>query len=528
MKSKIRDTVLEKACELFDAEEYNKAKGYFINALPKNQHISDLIYLYLSKIEKKNMCIQEAYDISIKACMALGNNGLHVTNSLLRKIFMNHAEISWLLGKHWEAIAYFYKAYKVAEDKDYKMITLSASLMPLAASDAMPRELLDVMKEINIIINEGVKPEVIDNFKHNFEGKIHVAYISPDFRYHVMYCFYYNLLKKYNREEFEVTCISLTTKKDENTEKLRTLPNNFVDFSNLKLEDLVLKLRELKIDILVDLAGHSLDTGLPVFAYRVAPVQISGLGWMETTGLDSVDYLLTDKYLDPLGQSYITERPMFLTSQFCYNCHVETEPSKGAPCMENGYITFGTFNRFNKFTQDILEIWRKIMYLVPKSKLLLKDTMFVNLSNMRLARNYFLQAGLDNNRIILEPPSSIMDYMESYRKIDIALDTYPYTGGGTTFDALYMGVPVVSMYGERRSSRFGLSILSNAGVGELAVKTEKEYIERAVALANDWETLDLLHKNLRTIMQNSPAMDGEGYVREIELQYKTALADALK
>ncbi|WP_405740875.1 hypothetical protein [Anaerovibrio slackiae] len=131
-------------------------------------------------------------------------------------------------------------------------------------------------------------------------------------------------------------------------------------------------------------------------------------------------------------------------------------------------------------------------------------------------------AGLDNKRIILESPS--LDYLERYLDVDIALDTYPYTGGGTTFDALYMGVPVVSLYGERRSSRFGLSILTNAGVGELAVPTPKEYVERAVALASDWDLLDVLHKNLRTMLENSPAMDAEGYVREIEGKYKEILS----
>ena len=117
--------------------------------------------------------------------------------------------------------------------------------------------------------------------------------------------------------------------------------------------------------------------------------------------------------------------------------------------------------------------------------------------------------------------------MKRYLDVDIALDTYPYTGGGTTFDALYMGVPVVSLYGERRSSRFGLSILSNAGLEELAVSTPKEYVERAVALANDWDLLDILHKNLRTMLEKSPAMDAKGYVKEMERQYENILQKVL-
>lgn len=282
------------------------------------------------------------------------------------------------------------------------------------------------------------------------------------------------------------------------------------------------KIKSMNVDILVDLAGHSANSGLSLFAYRVAPVQISGLGWMETTGFSAVDYLITDEYLDPTGNTYITERPLYLKSQFCYECHRDVVASSGAPCIKNGYITFATFNRISKFTSEILELWRRIMYLVPNSFLLLKCDILSSKSNMQMVRKRLANAGLDNKRIILESPS--LDYLERYLDVDIALDTYPYTGGGTTFDALYMGVPVVSLYGERRSSRFELSILTNAGVGELAVPTPKEYVERAVALASDWDLLDVLHKNLRTMLENSPAMDAEGYVREIEGKYKEILS----
>lgn len=226
--------------------------------------------------------------------------------------------------------------------------------------------------------------------------------------------------------------------------------------------------------------------------------------------------------MDPTGNTYITERPLYLKSQFCYKCHRDVVASSGAPCIKNGYITFATFNRISKFTSEILELWRRIMYLVPNLFLLLKCDILSSKSNMQMVRKRLANAGLDNKRIILESPS--LDYLERYLDVDIALDTYPYTGGGTTFDALYIGVPVVSLYGERRSSRFGLSILTNAGVGELAVPTPKEYVERAVALASDWDLLDVLHKNLRTMLENSPAMDAEGYVREIEGKYKEILS----
>lgn len=338
-----------------------------------------------------------------------------------------------------------------------------------------------------------------------------------------MYSFYYNLFAKYDKNNFYVICLSLNKKKDDAyTEKIKSLVDEYIDIGDLSREDMAEKIKSMNVDILVDLAGHSANSGLSLFAYRVAPVQISGLGWMETTGFSAVDYLITDEYLDPTGNTYITERPLYLKSQFCYKCHRDVVASSGAPCIKNGYITFATFNRISKFTSEILELWRRIMYLVPNSFLLLKCDILSSKSNMQMVRKRLANAGLDNKRIILESPS--LDYLERYLDVDIALDTYPYTGGVTTFDALYMGVPVVSLYGERHSSRFGLSILTNAGVGELAVPTPKEYVERAVALASDWDLLDVLHKNLRTMLENSPAMDAEGYVREIEGKYKEILS----
>ena len=166
--------------------------------------------------------------------------------------------------------------------------------------------------------------------------------------------------------------------------------------------------------------------------------------------------------------------------------------------------------------------WMKILYSDQYFK---NDHQFTTEKIRFFLLERLKKAGLNPRNVILEKGSE--DYMTRYLDVDIALDTYPYTGGGTTFDALYMGVPVVSLYGKRRSSRFGLSILTNSGVGELAVATPEEYIERAVSLANDIDLLNVLHKNLRTMLKQSPAMDAIGYVREMEAQYKQLLRNKL-
>lgn len=356
------------------------------------------------------------------------------------------------------------------------------------------------------------------------DGRIRLAYISPDFRRHVMFNFYYILLSKYSKDKFYVICYDLTRpdKRDGYTAHLKILVDEWQEVDELSLEELAQQIYHDNVDILVDLAGHTAYSGLPVLGYHVAPVQISGLGWMEPTGL--ADYLITDKYLDGnLGdgyESYLTERPLYLTSQFCYVGRSDVPMPQGAPCEQNGYITFGSFNSYHKITDKMLSLWAEILCRMPESQLLLKCYVFREEKMRQSFRERCAQVGIDASRLILEPATT--DYMERYQAVDIALDTYPYPGGGTTLDALYMGVPVVSLYGTtgaRRGSRFGLSILANAGLEMLAVPTEAEYIERAVLLATEWDVLGELHRNLREILQHSPVMNGKLYMQELETQY---------
>ena len=304
---------------------------------------------------------------------------------------------------------------------------------------------------------------------------------------------------------------------DDCTKSLQEMVDDFRFCHKMSPLEIATMLKEMRIDIAVDLAGYTTNTGLFLFRYRLAPVQISGLGWMESTGLEETDYLITDKRIDPPEQSYITEKPLYLPTCFCYQQQKELPKSKKAPCMDNGYITFGSFNRVTKFTDPMLIAWREILNRVPDSKLLLKTIDFASDTTKFFIKNRLENIGIDTERVIFELPSK--DYMERYLDVDIALDTYPYCGGGTTCDALYMGVPVISMYGQRRSSKFGRSILTAAGLPELVADSPDKYVDLAINLANDWELLDVLHKNLRAILQKSTLMDGRGYAAALEKQY---------
>lgn len=355
--------------------------------------------------------------------------------------------------------------------------------------------------------------------------KIRVGYLSPDFRQHVMFYFYYQLLGAHDAGRFELYAYSLSPVQDHYTQMVKDVVEHFVDLSARSYEEAVQRIRQDKIDILVDLGGHSADSGLPILAWRAAPVQVSGLGYTHQTGLSAVDYFLTDGWTDSENsqkewQEYY-EQPVKLTSQFCYTGRSDLPASQEAPCQTNGYITFGVFNRYLKITDEMLLLWREIMARVPDSRLLLKSELFGEPAAQLMVQERLRKLGLDVDRITLEPAE--MDYMQRYLAVDIALDTYPYPGGGTTCDALYMGVPVISLYGKRRDTRFGLTLLQNAGLGELAVKTSEEYIVRAVSLAQDKELLQALHRNLRQMLLQSPLMDTRRYVAEVEAAYRQML-----
>ena len=350
-------------------------------------------------------------------------------------------------------------------------------------------------------------------------GKIRLGYMSPDFRQHVMFSFYYVMFKEYDRDSFHVVCYNLSGGHDGYTEHVHSLVDEWREAGGLSPEELAELIRYDDIDILVDLAGHSAGSGLPVFSFWPAAVQISGLGWMETTGFYAADYLFTDGYLDGAGTgSYLWEEPLLLSSQFCYAGRSDVPAPGQAPCLSKGYITFGSFNSYHKLTDRMVSAWGDILRRVPESRLFLKCQVFIDEDVRQQVMARFAENGIGSDRLILEPATS--GYMVRYLDVDIALDTYPYAGGGTTLDALYMGVPVVSLFGKRRSSRFGLSILANSGLRWLAVGSWQEYVELAVQLAGDVPLLGDLHLHLRELLHSSNVMNGRKYMRELESAYK--------
>ena len=413
------------------------------------------------------------------------------------------------------AIAYAHEA----ADPFLQRVYYGAGLMKLNAADVSAQEVYEKSLGYGTLFAD-VRPYTHRGRRK--KDKIRIGYISGDFRQHVMQYFIWPFLAGYDADTFEVYVYSLG-KSDQYTAFFKTLVTRWRDLSAhaRDMERIAREIHEDEVDILFDLAGHTAGTGLAALAWKPAPIQLSGLGYMATTGLPAVDYFVTDHYCDPEGsgsEAFYVEKLLRLTSQFCYNGYTNLPASTGTPARVRGHIQFASFNQYQKFYDPMLRAWQEIMERVPQSRLLLKNNAYASPGVVQSAYERLQRLGFDMSRVQFE--CATKDYMWRYLDVDIALDTFPWPGGGTTCDALYMGVPVVSYYTERHSTRFTYSLLANIGLSDLASTSLSDYVETAVALAGNLDLLDALHRELRDRMKASPVMDQERYIREMEECYR--------
>lgn len=351
--------------------------------------------------------------------------------------------------------------------------------------------------------------------------RLRIGYLSADLCEHPVASLLYPLLQYHDRSRFRVYCYSATAHEDHVTALLREKAEIWRDIADAADAEAAETIRQDEIDILFDLSVHTKDSRLSLLAYRPATVQISGIGDVNSTGLPAVDYFLTDCCCmeERAMRDFFVERPLCLPHcHFCYAPLKEMPEPAAAPCLERGYVTFGSFNNFGKMTDEVLALWCRILRAVPGSRLILKHQLFDSEEGRSFVREKLERIGFPLSRVELRGFSKT--YLQEYRELDIALDTHPYTGGITTLEALYMGVPVISLYGRRHGTRFGYSFLQNIGLEELAADSPDAYVEVAVSLAKDEALLALLHGNLRQMMQDSPLMDGAQYAKDMERLYE--------
>jgi predicted O-linked N-acetylglucosamine transferase (SPINDLY family) len=332
------------------------------------------------------------------------------------------------------------------------------------------------------------------------------------------------LLAAHNRDRVEITCYANLLQPDPMTQRLRGIADRWRNVWGLDDNKLTQLVRSDGIDILVDLAGHTNGNRLRAFGRKPAPVQVAWLGYPNTTGLREMDYRLTDEWADPPGANdeLYTETLVRLPHGFlCYKPLEDCPDVAPLPAVRNGHVTFGCFNNSAKISSPVLDAWSEILNTVPESHFLLKSRQLHGPGLHQRFREEFARRGIAPERIeMLGSVNSTLDHLALYGRVDIALDTFPYNGTTTTCEALWMGVPVVVLAGDRHAGRVGVSLLHGIGMDELIAASPDEYRQLAIDLAGDRDRLAAYRAMLRSRMQNAPVMDATGFARDIEEAFR--------
>jgi predicted O-linked N-acetylglucosamine transferase (SPINDLY family) len=349
---------------------------------------------------------------------------------------------------------------------------------------------------------------------------LRIGYISPNFRDHVIGRNLLPLLWNHDHSRFEIFCYARLNRRDELTPQFESACDQWRDITGMSDAAVARQIADDKIDILVDLAMHLSDNVLPILALKPAPVQITFAAYPGSTGLDAIDFRLSDPFLDSEeSAAKYSEKTLLLPKSFwCYWSPEEEEVGE-LPALAAGGVTFGCLNEFCKINTPTLELWAGVMRKVNASRLLL---LAPEGEPRRCVLETLEAAGIAATRVTFVARQTRRDYLRLYHLIDIGLDTLPYNGHTTSMDSMWMGVPVVTRLGHTVVGRAGWSQLSNLGLTELAAHTDEQFIEIASNLARDVPRLQALRGGLRQGMQRSPLMDAPGFARGVEAAYRIA------
>ncbi|MDX1656722.1 MAG: tetratricopeptide repeat protein, partial [Candidatus Competibacteraceae bacterium] len=349
--------------------------------------------------------------------------------------------------------------------------------------------------------------------------RLRVGYVSPDFRTHAARFFIEPVLQGHDRGAVEVYAYAEVSSPDEVTRRLQGQVDVWRQTAGLSDEALFERIRDDGIDVLVDLAGHTAGNRLLVFARRAAPVQVSWLGYGYTTGLEEMDYFLADEHFVPPDQAHLFSESIYRLGRvpFCYRPPAQAPEVGPLPARRRGQISFGCLSRPVRLNDGVIALWARLLKAVPDSRLVLNNRPFGDQETRELFIERFAAHGIGAERLELgydSPPWGV------YNEIDIALDPFPHNGGTTTFEALWMGLPVVSLAARASVGRFGATLLNGVGLGDWVAEDGEGYLARAVAAARDLEGLERLRGELRGRLRASPLLDEAGFVAALEGAYR--------
>lgn len=351
--------------------------------------------------------------------------------------------------------------------------------------------------------------------------RLRIGYVSADFYQHPVASLIEPVLRQHDLEAFEIFCYSDVSAPDEVTERLRTYADTWRETHHLTHESLAEQIAHDRIDILVDLGGHTGANRLPVFARKPAPIQVTWLGYFDTTGLMRMDYILLDQFsIEATAQRFTEQVWSFPSVRFCYGPPENAPPVCVPPVAKLEALTFGCFNNLAKLNDRVVALWAKLLASIPTTRLLLKNRSLADPDIREKLLGRFGKHGIASERIELRAGSLHHIMLGEYADVDIALDPFPYTGGLTSLEALWMGVPLVTLLGDSIIGRQTAGFLQVLGLDDLIAHSEEDYLRIVAALAANHTRLNELRAGLRERMHASPLCDAERFTRQLEMAYR--------
>lgn len=361
------------------------------------------------------------------------------------------------------------------------------------------------------------------------EGKVRLGYMSPDFFEHPVSQFLEPILAQHDRDRFEIALYSSTTNDDAMSARLRDLADRFVDVRKLPDRRLLDLLAQDRQHVLIDLGGYTSNSKAGVFAHRVAPVQVSWIGFPASLALPNCDARLVDAVTDPPeleapgGDPLVRLDGVFL----CFRVPAEAPEPSPAPALDSGRVTFGSMNRLAKISGRTFELWCDVLRAIPSSRMFMKSREFAEATTAAWWRERFAEAGVDPARIeLIAWTETRAEHFQLYDRMDMALDTFPYCGTTTTCEAAWMGVPTITLAGRAHHARVGASLLGAMGLSQLVAESPEAFVELAAALAGDVDRLNTMRLSMRDRVRTSVLCDAEHRARSVERVYLDLLAQA--
>ncbi len=540
---------LDIAQQLFHSSKYREAENECREILkkePDNIHALFLLGQILWMLENKEeaaVYFNQCVELNPRAIGAIRYLGLFFSEKKEYRMAKDYFEyilsikedatsyhklsVIYLLSGSTEK-AYSYSRKAASLEPENRAISQQQLIISLYCSYLHPREIFELHldwsnRQLNSILP--LKPRVREN--KSLDEKIKIGYVCHDtFKQSVSF-FFEPVIKNSDRLKFHITVYATYPKEDAYAQGLKTHVDCWRNVSSLEEKEIAEIIYQDKIDILVDVTGHtapgSKNNKLLTFAYKPAPIQMSWLAYPATTGLRTIDYRITDQWADPIGmtETYHTEELIRLPQGFlCYQPEPDSPQICDAPCQSNSYITFGCFTFQGKITPEVIKAWSLVLKNVKDSKLCLKYKYFQSIDIRSAFLERFSDNGIETSRIqFLDFQPLYSDHLDCYRCIDIALDPFPYNGTTSTHEALWMGVPVITLAGSDHRSRVGVSILSRLGLPELIAHSIEEYIQIAIELSANRERIQELRQTLRPRMLNSPLTQAKAFTTQLEAEY---------